>query len=162
MLLVVLGIIIIILGIILGESLFYDWAAEIMFEIVGILLGIVVILTGVLAPLSGYDDYKVTEEITLSPMKLDNDNSCYVAVNINNEYAFKVAKEEDTYKTIYVDADSNLVKVRELDEITNPRVVILVAKPKKSILTFASTNQKAYAYQYVFEVPTGTVYQTIE
>lgn len=162
MLLVVLGFVIIILAIVLGKKLFLDWGAEIIFTSFGIILGFVVIMFGMFAPLRGYDDYEVTKEIDLSPMKIDNDNTCYVAVNINNEYAFKVAEEEDTYKTIYVDADSNLVKVRELDEITNPRVVILVAKPKKSILTFASNNQRAYAYQYVFEVPTGTVYQTIE
>ncbi|MBQ8044318.1 MAG: hypothetical protein IJ272_09295 [Clostridia bacterium] len=158
----------IILGIGIAAALifigaYFDWEEN--FTCVTALFVVIAGIMLAFAPLCGYEQAEVVQEIEL--VSLSNTvasegegNLIYVSVSAGNVYSYRYKVENTTglsgnaYETNTV--SSNVTEV-ESDECTQPLLIVYVSKAKSNLFCFGIGKVKSY----VFYVPTGTISKEI-
>lgn len=116
-----------------------------------LVLGLVIMLVGFVAPLSGYNEYIVQEETKLSSIALNKDNS--------DIYIIKLENGDNIYKDI---EDKNLkiydkslkLEIIEEENCLNPRLVHYFRPIKVSWVTLGLAT---FGDKYVFYIPKGSI-----
>lgn len=111
-------------------------------------------ILGSTAPLSGFEDWEMENEIELvSFSNTTNQNEMIFAIEYDKFYLYKYKSNANTYKTGTISITSSVQRA-EYPKCKNPKLFICTRKPKKTIWTFGKLIKDK---KYIFIVPVGTI-----
>ena len=116
-----------------------------------LILGMIIMLVGFVAPLSGYNEYHALKETKLSSIALNKDNSdIYIIKLENGDNIYKNIEDEK----VKIYDKSITLEIIEEENCTNPRLVYYFRPTKMSWFTLGIGT---LGEKYVFYVPKGSV-----
>jgi len=119
------------------------------------IIGLIIIVVGTTAPISGYNEYDVREEINLSSIGFNKENNTYIYI-IELENGDKIYKsiDENGKEKIENYYKSMKAEIKEEENCEEPKLVHYFRPIKSSIF---SLGMFSFDEKYTFYIPKGSV-----